>query len=338
MPRRPGRMAWQGGTIVHQGIESASGPESARPDAEGGDGLGVVEEALACLAILEDVGEGDLTAAAVPEGLRAVAIVSAREGGVASGLGVASRVFTIIDPAIVVDPLVRPGERFMPGAKLMRAGGSARSLLTAERSALNFLQRLSGIATATARFVEAVAGTSARITDTRKTAPGLRFLEKEAVRHGGGVNHRLGLYDAVMIKDNHVEAAGGIAAAVAAARAANPGAPIIVEARTLAEAEIAARLGVGRILLDNLKPAQIDACVGAIRSIERTLDLPSDEARWIAGTWRPGDSSIQIEVSGGITLENARDFALPGVDFLSIGAITHSVRAIDLTMDLLTEA
>lgn len=323
---------------MHQGMENAGGPESARPDAEGGDGLYVVEEALARLAILEDVGEGDLTAAAVPEGLRAVAVVSAREAGVASGLGVAGRVFTIIDPAIIVELLVQPGERFMPGAKLMRAGGSVRALLTAERSALNFLQRLSGIATATARFVEAVAGTGVRITDTRKTAPGLRFLEKEAVRHGGGVNHRLGLFDAVMIKDNHVEAAGGIAAAVAAARAANPGAPIIVEARTLAEAEIAARLGVGRILLDNLKPAQIDACVGAIRSIERTLDLPSDEARWIAGTWRPGDSSIQIEVSGGITLENARGFALPGVDFLSIGAITHSVRAIDLTMDLLTEA
>jgi nicotinate-nucleotide pyrophosphorylase (carboxylating) len=300
--------------------------------------MGVVEEALARLAILEDVGEGDLTAACIPAERRATALITAREEGIASGLGVAARVFEAIDASVVIETLLRPGERFAAGARILLATGSVRSLLTAERSALNFLQRLCGIATLTARYVEAVRGTGVRITDTRKTAPGLRFLEKEAVRDGGGINHRLGLYDAVMIKDNHIEAAGGIPSAVAAARVANPGAPIVVEARTQIEAEVASRLRVGRILLDNMPPDRIPACVASIRAIEGESEIPAHENRWIAGTWRPGDRPIQIEVSGGIHLENVRSYALPGVDFISVGALTHSARALDLTMDLLGEA
>jgi nicotinate-nucleotide pyrophosphorylase (carboxylating) len=305
---------------------------------------GVVEEALARLAILEDVGEGDVTAAVIPEDRRAVGVITAREEGIASGLGVAARVFTAVDPAIRVEMGLEPGERFERSGTLLRATGNVRGLLTAERSALNFLQLLCGIATATRRYVDAVDGTGVRISDTRKTAPGLRLLEKEAVRHGGGVNHRLGLYDAVMIKDNHVDAAGGIAEAVAAARAAHPGFPIVVEARSIPEAEIAARLDVGRILLDNMDPRGIAAGVEAIRAIECVLAPAADpgrsigENRWIADTWRPGDGRIQIEVSGGITLDNVRDYAVPGVDFISVGALTHSVRALDLTMDLEIDA
>jgi len=299
------------------------------------DELSVVEEALARLAILEDVGEQDLTATAVvPPEERAVARVQARQGGVLSGVGVAVRTFHAVDPSIQVEVLLESGSPFIMGQEILRAHGRTRSLLTAERSVLNFLQHLSGIASATARFVDAVRGTGVRITDTRKTIPCLRLLEKEAVLHGGGVNHRLGLYDAVMIKDNHIDAAGGIAAAVAAARAGAPGVPIIVEARSLDEAQGAARLGVGRILLDNMTPAEVRDCVVAIRAIERGLPTPTDESRWLPGTWRSGDGIIQIEVSGRITLESAARYAVPGVDFLAVGAITHSAPSLDLTMDL----
>lgn len=301
------------------------------------DGLTVVEEALARLAILEDVGDGDLTAGVVPEGSRARAALRAKGEGVASGIGAAKAVYAAVDSAIEVKIVRGPGEWFGEGDVLMEARGPARALLTAERSALNFLQHLSGVATATARFVRAVEGTGVRITDTRKTVPGMRLLEKQAVVDGGGVNHRLGLYDAVMIKDNHVDACGSIAAAVDAARAAAPGLPIVVEARTMAEAEEAARRGVGRILLDNMTPGAIDACVAAIRAIEASLPPAETEGRWIVETWREGDPIIQIEVSGGIALETARDFARPGVDFLAVGAITHSARAVDISCDIVLE-
>lgn len=297
----------------------------------------VVEEAMARLAILEDVGNGDLTEACVPPDKRATAVITARQRGIASGIGVAARVFLIVDGGVTVAPRLKRGEPFAEGEEIVRATGHVRSLLTAERSALNFLQRLSGIATVTAQFVNAVSGTGVRITDTRKTTPGLRLLEKEAVCDGGGINHRLGLYDAVMIKDNHIDAAGGIEKAVEAVRAANSGVPIVVEARTQAEAEVAAHLGVGRILLDNMTPAQIAACVRSIRAMDWIPKTPISESRWIAGTWRPGDSTIQIEVSGGITIDNVRTFALPGVDFISVGAITHSAPACDLAMDLILE-
>ncbi len=301
------------------------------------DGLAVVEEALARLAILEDVGEGDLTVTIVPASMRARAVVRAKGAGFLSGTGAAKAVYAVVDSSIQVALLREPGTEFTRGEALLEARGSTRSLLIAERSALNFLQHLSGIATATAAFVRAVEGTGARITDTRKTVPGMRLLEKQAVLDGGGVNHRLGLYDAVMIKDNHIDACGSIERAVAAARAGAPGAPIVVEARNLAEAEAAARCGVGRILLDNMEPAAIDACVAAIRRIEGSLSLSPAADRWIADTWRVEDPLIQIEVSGGITLATARDFARPGVDFLAVGAITHSARAIDISCEIAPE-
>jgi nicotinate-nucleotide pyrophosphorylase (carboxylating) len=296
--------------------------------------LTVVDRALAGLAILEDVGEGDLTAALIPESARAVGVVRAREAGILSGLGVATEVFAAIDSRIELEVLCEGGVPFSAGETLLRAAGSTRSLLTAERSVLNFLQHLSGIATLTGAYVRAVEGTGVRITDTRKTIPGLRLLEKTAVLDGGGINHRLGLYDAVMIKDNHIDAMGGVASAISAARAAAPGAPIIVEARTPDEARAAAEMGVGRILLDNMMPEMVETCVEAIRAIERSIAPPQDESRWIPGTWRPGDGLIQIEVSGGITLETAGAYALPGVDFLAVGALTHSARAVDIAMDL----
>jgi nicotinate-nucleotide pyrophosphorylase (carboxylating) len=308
-----------------------------RQEQEELEGLAVVEQALARLAILEDLGEGDLTAAALPEAHRSEAVVRARVEGVLSGIGTAIAVFHTVDGAVEVTPLLAAGDRFTPGREILRARGRTRSLLTAERAALNFLQHLSGVATLTARFVEAVSGTGVRITDTRKTVPGLRLLEKEAVLHGGGVNHRLGLYDAVMIKDNHVDAAGGITGAVEAARRAWPKIPLIVEARTRAEAEEAARCGVGRILLDNMKPEEVGACARAIDAIAAGLPAPTEEEkrwRWLFGTWRTGDRVIQIEVSGGIRLANARSFCLPGVDLLAVGEITHSAPAVDLAMDV----
>jgi nicotinate-nucleotide pyrophosphorylase (carboxylating) len=300
-----------------------------------GNDLTVVEEAMARLAILEDVGEGDITAELIPAAVRAVATVRAKEEGVLSGTGAAREVFRAVDPGLEVDFWLEAGDSFRPGDRILGVRGGARCLLTAERSVLNFLQHLSGVASLTARFVAAVGGTGVRISDTRKTVPGLRLLEKEAVRHGGGVNHRLGLYDAIMIKDNHIEAAGGIAAAVGSARAAHPDAPIIVEASNLREAEEAARLDVGRILLDNMAPEQAAQCMVAIRAIERSLPaLGNADGRWLPDTWRAGDGRIQIEVSGGITLETARLHALPGVDFLSVGELTHSAPACDLAMDL----
>ncbi|MBM3288009.1 MAG: carboxylating nicotinate-nucleotide diphosphorylase [Candidatus Eisenbacteria bacterium] len=302
------------------------------------EGLGVVEEAMARLALLEDVGEGDLTAALVPEGARAVAVVRARQKGVLSGLGVARAVFRAVDPGIEIESPLEPGEPFGAGDRILTARGSGRALLTAERSALNFLQRLSGVATLTARFVEAArsCGSTARISDTRKTTPGLRLLEKEAVLHGGGTNHRLGLYDAVMIKENHIAVVGGISQAVEAARRAHPGRPIIVEVRAIEEAREAARLDVGRILLDNRTPEEVASCVAAIREVERRLPArgADDEGRWLPDTWRPGDPRIQVEVSGGIRLDAVARYALAGVDFLSVGALTHSAPAVDMSMDI----
>lgn len=306
---------------------------------ETSDDLTVVEEALARLSILEDVGNGDVTAPVIPEYRLGIGIVRAKQHGVLSGLGVATQVFRVIDVNLEIESLKDPADHFAPGDLILKASGSARSLLTAERSVLNFLQHLSGIATLTSRFVKTVEPKSrtTRITDTRKTVPGLRLLEKEAVIHGGGVNHRLGLYDAVMIKDNHVVAAGGIENAVEAARAASPGVPIIVEARDMTEAEEAARLGVGRILLDNMTPDMVKTCVKSISEIAATLPPPAegdDGRRWISGTYRDGDSVVQIEVSGGLSLETAAEYAFAGVDFLSIGELTHSAPAIDISMDL----
>ncbi|MFB3909312.1 MAG: carboxylating nicotinate-nucleotide diphosphorylase [Candidatus Eisenbacteria bacterium] len=304
-------------------------------------GLEVVERALARLALLEDVGEGDVSAAAVPEGARATATIRAREPGVLSGLGAAISVFRAVDADVEVETLVEPGSRFAAGDEILRARGAARSLLTAERSALNFLQHLSGVATATRACVDALGGPDARVrlSDTRKTTPGLRLLEKEAVLHGGGTNHRLGLYDAIMIKDNHIDAAGGIAKAAEAVRRSSPGVPVIIEARNLEEAREAAIADAGRILLDNMSPERVRECVRAIREIDATrvaaAGAPADpEWRWIPGTKRPGDPRTQIEVSGRLELSSIASYADLDIDFVSIGRITHSAPALDLGLDL----
>jgi len=262
------------------------------------------------LALEEDAGLGDVTSRAIfPDRHRSRAFIEARHELVPAGLEVAARVFTRVDPHLKVTLAARDGDRVKSGGVVLRVAGPTASLLTAERTALNFLQRLSGVATLTRRFVDAAAGTGVRIVDTRKTTPGWRALEKYAVRCGGGHNHRSSLGEHVLIKDNHIAAAGSLARAVTLARAAAPHlAKIEVEAGSLAEVRAARRAGAEVILLDNLTPALIRQAVAII-----------------------GGRAI-VEVSGGIRLETLREFALPGVDVISVGALTHSAPAADLSL------
>ncbi len=279
---------------------------------------------LVTAALAEDVGPGDVTAlATIPELQRATGRVVARSPGVLSGLATARAVIAVVDPEVEFMESCVDGDALSTGQTVAHISGRARSILTLERTLLNFLQQLSGVATLTRRYVDAVAGTGVAIADTRKTTPGLRLLQKQAVRHGGGVNHRIGLYDAFMVKDNHIIAAGGILSAVARARATDSALWLTVEAQTVAEALEAATLAVDQILLDNMSPAQITEAVVAIRAAETSA--PSRPAS------RP---AIRIEVSGGVTLETVRSKALPGVDWISIGALTHSAPALDLALDL----
>jgi nicotinate-nucleotide pyrophosphorylase (carboxylating) len=259
-------------------------------------------------ALAEDVGEGDITTAAtVPVDARAEALISQKAPGVIFGLDAAELVFRSLDPGAKVERLTAEGQ-WREGGPMLRIEGSARALLTAERTALNFLQRLSGVATMTARCVRAIEGTGAQILDTRKTTPGLRALEKAAVAAGGGTNHRAGLYDAVLIKENHIALAGGIPQAVARAMAHAPGVPLEVEARTLAEVDEALQAGAPRILLDNMSVAELRGAVGHV-----------------AGR-------AELEASGGVTLETLREIASTGVQFVSVGALTHSAPALDLSL------
>jgi nicotinate-nucleotide pyrophosphorylase (carboxylating) len=264
------------------------------------------------LALEEDAGLGDLTSRAIfPAKHRSRAVIDARQDLVVCGLEVAAAVFTRVDPALKVRLFAADGDRVKQGAIVLRVAGPTASLLTAERTALNFLQRLSGIATQARRFADAVRGTGVRIVDTRKTTPGYRALEKYAVRCGGCFNHRSSLGEHVLIKDNHIAAAGSLAKAVKLCQAAAPHtAKIEVEAKTLAEVKEALRAGAGVILLDNMTPAQVRAAVALIQG-------------------RAG-----VEVSGGVTFATLRDYAQPGVDVISIGALTHSVMAADLSLDL----
>lgn len=266
-------------------------------------------------ALAEDVGTGDVTTTAtVPADARGVGVIVARQEGIVAGLDVAAVVFRRVDRRLRFSAAVRDGDRASPGTELCEVRGSARSILTGERVALNLLQRLCGIATLTARFVEAVSGTPARIVDTRKTTPGLRALEKYAVTVGGGRNHRMGLYDSVLIKDNHLVAAGGVAAAVGRARAAVPHTmTITVECETLAQVDEALTAGADILLLDNMDdPTRAEA---VCRARGRAL----------------------TEASGGITLATAADIARTGVQILSIGALTHSAPALDISLDLREE-
>ncbi len=264
-------------------------------------------------ALTEDVGDGDLTAALVPETQQAVARVICREAAVICGRPWFDEVFRRLDPAIRVEWRVEEGEHVAPEQLLCEVRGPARPILTGERSALNFLQTLSATATAVSRFVAAVAGTPTRILDTRKTLPGLRRAQKYAVRCGGGQNHRIGLFDAVLIKENHIAAAGSIDAAVAAARRLTaPEVTVEVEVETLEQLEQALAAGADIVLLDNMAPVTLREAVR--RNSGRTV----------------------LEASGGITLENVAAIAATGVDYISIGAVTKDIRAVDLSMRFAT--
>jgi nicotinate-nucleotide pyrophosphorylase (carboxylating) len=264
---------------------------------------------LVLRALAEDVGALDVTSeATVPAGTRAVATITQKAAGVVFGLEAAEATFLALDPDVVLERLGPEGSWREPPAPVLRATGDARALLGAERTALNFLGRLSGVATLTARCVRAVDGTGARILDTRKTTPGLRALEKAAVLAGGGANHRAGLYDMVLIKENHAAMAGGVGAAVRAARAAFPDLPLEVECATLAEVEQALQAGAPRIMLDNMRPDELRAV-----------------AAHVAGR-------AELEASGGIVFDTLRAHAETGVDFISIGALTHSAPALDLSL------
>ncbi|MGN6257624.1 MAG: carboxylating nicotinate-nucleotide diphosphorylase [Solirubrobacterales bacterium] len=271
-------------------------------------------EELVARALAEDLGEGDVTSeATVPEEATARARIVQKEPGVVFGLAVVAE--TMRQCGVEhVDNLVVEGQwREEVPAEVLLASGPARALLAAERTSINFLGHLSGIATLTARYAEAVVGTGATILDTRKTTPGLRRLEKAAVAAGGGINHRLGLYDAILIKENHIAAAGGLAKAVHAARTAQPEMAIEVEARDLDETAYALGTGVERILLDNMSPATMREAV-ALR--DQTT----------------GEAAVSLEASGGVTLENVREIAETGVEFISIGALTHSAPTLDFSM------
>jgi nicotinate-nucleotide pyrophosphorylase (carboxylating) len=260
-------------------------------------------------ALAEDLGDGDLTTrAVVPEGAQARARTSQKEPGVIAGLRVFQDVFEHVDPEIAFMAHCPQGKWREAGA-IAEITGAASSILAAERVALNFLGRLSGVATLTARYVRAVEGTGARILDTRKTTPGLRELEKAAVRAGGGVNHRAGLYDAILVKENHAALAGGVGEATRLALDRAPtGVTVEVECATLAEVEDAVTAGVPRVLLDNMPPDEL----------RRAAELVAGRA--------------ELEASGGITLENVRAVAETGVDFISVGALTHSAPALDVSL------
>lgn len=267
----------------------------------------LVERALA-----EDVGSGDVTTeATVPAKDRASALITQKEPGAIYGLQAAEITFRLLDRKMRAQRLAEEG-RWRGGGPVLSIEGSARALLTAERTALNLLGHLSGVATLAARAAEAVGGTSARVLDTRKTTPGLRALEKEAVRAGGGTNHRHGLYDGILIKENHITAAGGIAAAVSLVRQHAPALAdtLEVEVRDEAEIEEALQARAPRLLLDNMSIEQLRAAVAQV------------------------DGRAELEASGGIRLDRLREVAETGVDFISIGALTHSAPALDLSMIL----
>jgi nicotinate-nucleotide pyrophosphorylase (carboxylating) len=273
-------------------------------------------EILIGLALAEDIGDGDVTSLYfIPEKRHARAFVAVRRDGVVSGVEIAARVFSKVDPALEVEILIPDGSRVSGGALLIRVEGRARSILTAERVALNFLQRLSGVATLTAAYVESVKGTTARILDTRKTTPGYRLLEKRAVLHGGGHNHRIGLYDRAMVKDNHLVAEGGpeaIQAAIHRLKAGKPGVEVELEADEIAQVETFLKMeGVDHILLDNMTLTELRDAVAARG--DRVTPL--------------------LEASGGVSLQTVRQIALTGVDCISVGALTHSAPALDVGLD-----
>jgi nicotinate-nucleotide pyrophosphorylase (carboxylating) len=271
--------------------------------------------ALIRAALREDIAGGDITAECfVPPGRQARATILAKEPGIVAGVAVAVAVFTNLDAAVTVTTKKADGDQVVRGDAVLTLTGPARSILTAERTALNFLQRLSGIATLAHRYVQAVAGTRAQILDTRKTTPGWRWLEKQAVHAGGATNHRAGLYDMVMVKDNHLSVAGDLTelqAGIDRAHAAKPGIRIEIEADTVEQVRQFLTLrGVDVIMLDNMSLDAMRACVALADG-----------------------TGVKLEASGGVTLERLPEIAATGVDFISSGALTHSVKALDLSLD-----
>ncbi|MGZ8649858.1 MAG: carboxylating nicotinate-nucleotide diphosphorylase [Solirubrobacteraceae bacterium] len=271
-------------------------------------------EQLVDRALAEDLGDGDATSEATVEpAARGRATITQKAPGVIYGLDIAEAVFARLDPGVRMQRLGPEGEWREAGAEVLRVEGPARALLTGERTALNFLGRLSGIATLTAQVVARVreAGGKAQILDTRKTTPGLRTLEKAAVAAGGGVNHRAGLYDAILIKENHSALAGGVGEAVRRARAARPELPLAVEVRDAAEIDDALGAGAPRLLLDNMTPDQVRAAVAQV------------------------EGRAELEVSGGVSSDTVLVYAtIDGVDYVSMGALTHSAPALDLSLSL----
>ena len=270
---------------------------------------------LITAALQEDIADGDITARCfVSSERQARATILAKEPGIVAGIGVALAVFKTHDPAVTASALRADGDAVQRGDAVISLSGSARSILTAERTALNFLQRLSGIATQTRRYVDAVAGTRTQILDTRKTTPGWRWLEKQAVRAGGGTNHRAGLFDMVMVKDNHLSVAGDlteIEAGIHRAHALMPGIKIEIEADTVEQVRQFLTLrGVDIIMLDNMALDDMRTCVALAHG-----------------------TGVKLEASGGVTLERLPEIAATGVDFISSGALTHSVKALDLSLD-----
>lgn len=259
-------------------------------------------------ALAEDIGSGDVTADLLPDRAQARARVITRENAVLCGCAWFDECFRQLDPGVRIEWAATDGERVAAGALLCRIEGNARALVTAERSALNFLQALSGTATTTATFVDAVRGTRTVVLDTRKTLPGLRLAQKYAVRAGGGANHRIGLFDAVLVKENHIAACGSIAAAVARARELHPGVLVETEVETFAELREALEAGADRIMLDEFELHELAQAVAEV------------------------GGRVPLEVSGSVALDRVRAIAETGVDYVSIGALTKHVRAIDLSM------
>lgn len=264
------------------------------------------------MALDEDIGSGDITAeATIPEGMQARATINAKSELVLAGIDVAGKVFRTVNPAVGFERLIPDGTRCKPGTAVALLEGDARSLLAGERTALNFLQRLSGVATMAKRFSDAIDGTRAKILDTRKTTPGFRALEKHAVKMGGGENHRMGLYDHFLIKNNHIAVAGSVKQALESSmRSRKEGQEIEIETRRMEEVRDALEGGADIIMLDNMSVDQVRIAVEYV------------------------DGRAKLEVSGGITLEKVRSYAETGVDYISAGAITHSAPAADLNMTM----
>jgi nicotinate-nucleotide pyrophosphorylase (carboxylating) len=267
---------------------------------------------LVAAALDEDLGSGDVTSEfCIPPLATASGEIVAKADGVLAGMAAAREVVRQVDEGLRFEELLGDGDELSPGAIVARVSGTARPILACERTALNFLQQLSGVATLTRAFADRVRGTGARVVDTRKTVPGLRRLQKAAVRAGGGANHRFGLYDAILIKDNHIAVVGGVREALAAAKASAPHmVKIEIEVTSPQDAEVAADLGADVVLLDNMTPEQVGESVALIRGRATT------------------------EVSGGVTLQTIADYARQGANLISVGALTHSAPAVDMSLEI----